>query len=75
VAAVAKNNLPLLKQMNKAVGLYEKDAKKGGLKSAPGLAATINLSGKQRMLTIKPAISRKRKSASWQAPICRCSKR
>ncbi len=53
VAAVAKNNLPLLKQMNKAVGLYEKDAKKGGLKSAPGLAATINLSGKQRMLTQK----------------------
>lgn len=39
--------------MNKAVGLYEKDAKKGGLKAAPGLAATINLSGKQRMLTQK----------------------
>ncbi len=53
VAVVAKNNLPLLKQMNKAVGLYEKDAKKGGLKAAPGLAATINLSGKQRMLTQK----------------------
>ncbi|MCP4491183.1 MAG: hypothetical protein GY820_28290 [Gammaproteobacteria bacterium] len=53
VAIVAKNNLPLLKQMNKAVGLYEKDAKKGGLKAAPGLAATINLSGKQRMLTQK----------------------
>ncbi|MCB1869405.1 MAG: type IV pili methyl-accepting chemotaxis transducer N-terminal domain-containing protein [Gammaproteobacteria bacterium] len=53
IAAVAKNNLPLLKQMNKAVGLYEKDAEKGGLKSAPGLAATINLSGKQRMLTQK----------------------
>ncbi len=53
VAAIASNNLSLLKQMNKAVGLYEKDAKKGGLKSAPGLAATINLSGKQRMLTQK----------------------
>lgn len=53
VAHVAKNNLPLLKQMNKAVGLYEKDAKAGGLKAAPGLAATINLSGKQRMLTQK----------------------
>ncbi len=53
VAAIAKNNLPLLKEMNKAVGLYEKDAKKGGLKSAPGLAATLNLSGKQRMLTQK----------------------
>ncbi|MCP4123088.1 MAG: hypothetical protein GY751_15150, partial [Bacteroidetes bacterium] len=32
---------------------YEKDAKKGGLKAAPGLAATLNLSGKQRMLTQK----------------------
>jgi hypothetical protein len=53
VALVAKQNLPLLKEMNKAVGLYEKDAEKGGLKSAPGLAATINLSGKQRMLTQK----------------------
>ncbi len=53
VAAVAKNNLPLLKEMNKAVGLYEKDAKKGGLKSAPGLASTLNLAGKQRMLTQK----------------------
>lgn len=53
VALIAKNNLPLLKEMNKAVGLYEKDAKKGGLKASPGLAATINLSGKQRMLTQK----------------------
>lgn len=53
VSVVAKNNLPLLKQMNKAVGLYEKNAKKGGLKAAPGLAATINLAGKQRMLTQK----------------------
>jgi hypothetical protein len=53
VAVVAKNNLPLLKEMNKAVGLYEKDAKKGGLKASPGLAATINLAGKQRMLTQK----------------------
>lgn len=53
VDVIAKNNLPLLKNMNKAVGLYEKDAKKGGLKASPGLAATINLSGKQRMLTQK----------------------
>ncbi|RRS35834.1 MAG: hypothetical protein NV67_09220 [Gammaproteobacteria bacterium (ex Lamellibrachia satsuma)] len=53
VDLVASKNIPLLKQMNKAVGLYEKDAKKGGLKSAPGLAATLNLSGKQRMLTQK----------------------
>ena len=53
VALIAEQNLPLLKKMNKAVGLYEKDAKKGGLKGDPGLAATINLSGKQRMLTQK----------------------
>jgi len=53
VKLIAKNNLPLLKAMNKAVGLYEKDAKRGGLSSAPGLAATLNLSGKQRMLTQK----------------------
>ena len=53
VSLIAQQNLPLLKAMNKAVGLYEKDAQAGGLKSAPGLAATINLSGKQRMLTQK----------------------
>jgi len=53
VTQVAEKNLPLLKQMNKGVGMYEKDAKKGGLKGASGLAATINLSGKQRMLTQK----------------------
>ncbi len=53
VANIASNNLPLLKQMNKAVGLYEKDAQKGGLKADPGLASTLNLSGKQRMLTQK----------------------
>jgi len=53
IAFLADNNIPLLKNMNKAVGLYEKDAKKGGLKAAPGLAATINLAGKQRMLTQK----------------------
>ncbi|MCU7834730.1 MAG: type IV pili methyl-accepting chemotaxis transducer N-terminal domain-containing protein [gamma proteobacterium symbiont of Taylorina sp.] len=53
IAFLADNNIPLLKNMNKAVGMYEKDAKKGGLKAAPGLAATINLAGKQRMLTQK----------------------
>ena len=53
ISTIASNNLPLLKQMNKAVGLYEKDAKSGGLKADPGLAATLNLSGKQRMLTQK----------------------
>lgn len=53
ITAIALQNLPLLKQMNKAVGAYEKEAAKGGLKAAPGLAATLNLSGKQRMLTQK----------------------
>ncbi len=53
VAVVAEKNLPLLKQMNKCVKLYEKDASKAGMSSDPGLAVTINLSGKQRMLTQK----------------------
>ena len=53
VALVAEKNLPLLKQMNKCVKLYEKDASNAGLSSDPGLAVTINLSGKQRMLTQK----------------------
>jgi hypothetical protein len=53
ITFLVENNIPLLKNMNKAVGLYERKAKKGGLKATPGLAATINLSGKQRMLTQK----------------------
>lgn len=53
VAEVAAANLPLLKQMNKCVKLYERDASVAGLESDPGLAVTINLSGKQRMLTQK----------------------
>ena len=53
VEAIAAQNLPLLKQMNKCVKLYEKDAASAGLSSDPGLAVTINLSGKQRMLTQK----------------------
>ncbi len=53
VSVVATKNLPLLKQMNKCVKLYEKDASQAGLKADPGLAVTINLSGKQRMLTQK----------------------
>lgn len=53
VALVAEKNLPLLKNMNKCVKLYEKDASSSGLKADPGLAVTINLSGKQRMLTQK----------------------
>ncbi len=53
VGVVASANLPLLKQMNKCVKLYEKDASGAGLKADPALAVTINLSGKQRMLTQK----------------------
>ena len=53
VAAISTKNLKLLKQMNKTVGAYEKEAAASGLKATPGLATTINLSGKQRMLTQK----------------------
>ncbi|MEM0909661.1 MAG: type IV pili methyl-accepting chemotaxis transducer N-terminal domain-containing protein [Pseudomonadota bacterium] len=53
VSAIAGSNLKLLKQMNKAVGAYEKEAAATGLSAAPGLATTLNLSGKQRMLTQK----------------------
>ncbi len=53
VEQAATLNPPLLKQMNKCVKLYEKDAGKSGLKSDPSLAVTINLAGKQRMLSQK----------------------
>ena len=53
VGVAAKLNLPLLKEMNKAVKLYESAASKAGLKSNPSLAVSLNLSGKQRMLTQK----------------------
>ncbi len=53
LTAIAAQNLPLLKEMNKAVGAYEKEAAKSGIAAAEGFAATINLSGKQRMLTQK----------------------
>jgi nitrate/nitrite-specific signal transduction histidine kinase len=48
--AIAKENIPLLKNMNKAVGMY---AKASGSKLDPEMAKTINLAGKQRMLTQK----------------------
>ncbi len=48
--AIAKENLPLLKNMNQAVGMY---AKNSGSKLDPEMAKTINLAGKQRMLTQK----------------------
>ncbi|MCG8485916.1 MAG: type IV pili methyl-accepting chemotaxis transducer N-terminal domain-containing protein [Chromatiales bacterium] len=50
IAKVAELNLPLLKNMNTAVRLYEKEAKKVTGKSA---GVVINLAGKQRMLTQK----------------------
>ncbi|MCK4440990.1 MAG: type IV pili methyl-accepting chemotaxis transducer N-terminal domain-containing protein [Sulfurovaceae bacterium] len=48
--AIAKENLPLLKNMNQAVQLYTKAS---GSKLDPEMAKTINLAGKQRMLTQK----------------------
>ncbi|MCU7922926.1 MAG: type IV pili methyl-accepting chemotaxis transducer N-terminal domain-containing protein [Candidatus Thiodiazotropha sp. (ex Dulcina madagascariensis)] len=50
ITKVAELNLPLLKNMNTAVRLYEKEAKKATGKSA---GIVINLAGKQRMLTQK----------------------
>ena len=50
---IAEKNLHLLKEMAACVTMYEKDAVKAGLKSNPGLAVSINLSGKQRMLSQK----------------------
>jgi hypothetical protein len=48
--AISKQNIPLLKNMNKAVQMY---AKASGSKLDPAMAQTINLAGKQRMLTQK----------------------
>jgi hypothetical protein len=48
--AIAQENLPLLKNMNQAVGMY---AKASGSTLNPEMAKTINLAGKQRMLTQK----------------------
>ena len=48
--AIAKENLPLLKNMNQAVQMY---AKASGSKLSPEMADTINRAGKQRMLTQK----------------------
>ncbi len=50
LAAINKQNIPLLKNMNKAVGMY---AKASGSSLDPEMAKTINLAGKQRMLTQK----------------------
>ncbi|HIM94364.1 MAG TPA: hypothetical protein EYM49_04930 [Campylobacterales bacterium] len=48
--AIAKENIPLLKNMNQAVQMY---TKANGSTIAPEKAKTINLAGKQRMLTQK----------------------
>jgi len=53
IKALAEQNPILLKQTNKAVLLYEKDAAQAGLQADPSLAVTINLAGKQRMLSQK----------------------
>jgi len=50
LAAISKQNIPLLKNMNKAVQMY---AKASGSKLDPAMAQTINLAGRQRMLTQK----------------------
>ncbi|MEM8944507.1 MAG: type IV pili methyl-accepting chemotaxis transducer N-terminal domain-containing protein [Planctomycetota bacterium] len=52
LAEIAAKNLPLLKETNKAVKMYERGAKKILSKEA-GAAVVINLAGKQRMLTQK----------------------
>lgn len=51
---IAVTNLKLLENMNRAVKIFEEQAKSMGGSSNPfGLATTLNLSGKQRMLTQK----------------------
>ncbi len=53
IGEIASQNLPLLKAMNKAVLMYEKAARSGSMAANEGLATSINLAGKQRMLTQK----------------------
>ncbi len=50
---IAENNPVILNEMNRCVKLYEKQATKSTLQTNPGLAAAINLAGKQRMLSQK----------------------
>jgi hypothetical protein len=50
LTSIAQQNLPLLKNMNAAVQMY---AKASGSTLDPSMATTINLAGKQRMLTQK----------------------
>jgi len=53
IAFVSEMNMPLLKEMNQCVSLYELAAKQSGLNADPRLAVSINLAGKQRMLIQK----------------------
>ena len=53
VGVVAKRNLPLLRECNLCVELFERTAQKLGLKAHPEIATVINLAGRQRMLTQK----------------------
>jgi len=53
VAFIAEKNVPLLKQMNKCVWLFERESAKGGVATDPYLATALNLSGRQRMLSQK----------------------
>lgn len=48
---VASLNIPILSAMNRAVKFYESEAASGDVN--PALAAAINISGRQRMLTQK----------------------
>ncbi len=52
LTVLAEKNLPLLKQMNKAVKMYER-ASKGSLGGDKAMAVVINMAGRQRMLTQK----------------------
>jgi len=51
LSAIAAENVPLLKTMNKAVKLFEASSSASNLD--PSLAKAINLAGRQRMLTQK----------------------
>ena len=53
VAVIDVKSVELVEEMNRCVNLYERDASRSQLKSDPGLAVSINLSGKQRMLSQK----------------------
>ncbi|MEM1304941.1 MAG: type IV pili methyl-accepting chemotaxis transducer N-terminal domain-containing protein [Planctomycetota bacterium] len=53
MTVLAAKNVPLLKEMNKAVKMYERGAKKSSLSGDASAAVVINLAGKQRMLTQK----------------------